>query len=63
MTNKSLKKKITEKIELFEKEVQNLLNLESKINEQMTKVQLGKTKAQAAILVLKDLIKEETNAK
>jgi len=53
-----LKKVINNKIATLQKEVANLITLENRINEQMTKVQLGKVKAQSAILVLKQILDE-----
>lgn len=55
---KTLKSLIGIKIATLNQEVANLETLEKKISEQMTKVQLGKVKAQAALLVLQQVLDE-----
>jgi hypothetical protein len=55
---KSLKNIVQLKIATLNQEVANLSTLEQKISEQMTKVQLGKVKAQAAMLVLQQILDE-----
>lgn len=52
---KTLKNVINAKVATLNQEVANLTLLKNKISEQMTKVQLGLVKAQAALLVLKQV--------
>lgn len=55
---KTLKSLINLKIATLNQEVANLETLEKKISEQMTKVQIGKVKAQSALLVLQQILDE-----